>query len=186
MGLWRCKEQHYFVTGNFDILLWSPQSEWSNTTHMCNLLLGNTRKLKNWFKKSNDKALAWKRSFNCLESAEKVLFVYLWLYRLVLCFVTLTVFLAMPSYEVRSVNASNWYGYKALTTGRDVVFAFDRCERERRNRGLPVAALASIQITNKPGKTPLWFLLNRSEVFMVVKVCKLVLTNTRWRESTAQ
>ena len=56
------------------------------------------------------------------------LFVYLWLYGVVFCFVTVTVFLAMLSYALRSVNALNWKIFIELATVCDVVFASDRCE----------------------------------------------------------
>ena len=84
-------------------------------------LPGNSKHL---FKTSKDKAVPGKRSFKRWVSVEKFLFVYLWLYRLVLCFVT--VFPAKLSYELRSVNDLNMFEliqiFKALTAGCDVGF----------------------------------------------------------------
>ena len=62
-------------------------------------------KSKHFFKKAKDKAVPENRSFKRRVSVEKFLFVYL--YRLVLYFVTATVFLTKLSYEIRSVNTLN-------------------------------------------------------------------------------
>ena len=84
-------------------------------------LPGNSKHL---FKTSKDKAVPGKRGFKRWVSVEKFLFVYLWLNRLVLCFVT--VFPAKLSYELRSVNALNMFEliqiFKAVTAGCDVGF----------------------------------------------------------------
>ena len=97
----------------------------SNAALVCNMSTFNGGKLpgksKYFLKKSKDKAVPGKRRFKRWISVEKFLFVYLWPYRLVLCFVT--VFPAKLSYKLRSVNALNWYRFfKALTTGCDVGF----------------------------------------------------------------
>ena len=85
----------------------------SNTARVRNVNRFNGGKLpgnsKHFFKRSEDKAFPGKRSFKCWVSVEKFLFVSLWLNRLVLCFVT--VFPAKLSYELRSVNALNWYRF---------------------------------------------------------------------------
>ena len=82
------------------------------------------RNSRHFYKKSEDKAVPGKRSFKRWVSLKKFLFVYLWLYRLVLCFVT--VFLAKLSNELRSVDALNMFEliqiFKALTAGCDVGF----------------------------------------------------------------
>ena len=76
---------------------------------------------KHFLKTSKDKAVPGNRNFKRWVSVEEFLFVYLWLYRLVLCFVT--AFAAKLSYELRSVNDLNWYRFfKAMTGGCDVGF----------------------------------------------------------------
>ena len=63
--------------------------------HVCtiwpDLMAANYLEIQNtFFKKQKYKAVSWKRSFKCRVSVERFWFVYLWLYRLVLCFVTIS------------------------------------------------------------------------------------------------
>ena len=85
----------------------------SNALRVRNMSRFNGGKLpgnsKHFFKKSKDKAVPGKRSFKLWVSVEKFLFVYMWLYHLILCFVT--VFLAKVSYELCSIFALNWYRF---------------------------------------------------------------------------
>ena len=97
----------------------------SNAPRVRNMSRFNGGKLpgnsKHFFKKSKDKAVPGKRSFKLWVSVEKFLFVYLSLYRLILCFVT--VFLAKLSYELRfRIRFELIQIFKALTTGCDVGF----------------------------------------------------------------
>ena len=89
----------------------SPQR--SNAARVRNMNTFNGGKLpgnpKHFLKTSKDKAVPGKRSFKRWISLEKFLFVYLWLYRLVLSFVT--VFLAKLCYELCPVNVLNWYRF---------------------------------------------------------------------------
>ena len=85
----------------------------SNAARVRNMNRFNGGKLpgnsKHFFKTSKDKAVPGKASFKRWVSVEKFLFFYLWLYRLVLC--SVTVFPARLFYELRSVNALNWYRF---------------------------------------------------------------------------
>ena len=80
--------------------------ERSNAVRVRNMNRFNGGKLpgnsKHFFKTSKDKEVPGKRSFKRWVSVEKFPFVYLLLYRLVLCFVT--VFPAKLSYELRSAT----------------------------------------------------------------------------------
>ena len=95
------------------IKLLSQPPQRSNAARVRNMSWFNGGKLpgnsKHSFKKSKDKAVPGKRIFKRWVSVEKFVFVYLWLYRLLLCFVT--VFPAKLSYELHSVNALNWYRF---------------------------------------------------------------------------
>ena len=99
------------LLGSFHDLPCIPQR--SNAARVRNMNRFNGGKLpgnsKHFFKTSKDIAVPGKRSFKRWVSVETFLFVYLWLYRLVLCFVT--VFPAKRSYELRSLNALNWYRF---------------------------------------------------------------------------
>ena len=93
------------------------------------LLAANYREIQNTVSKGQNwiKPLLRKEALNVEYLWKSYYFVYLWLYRLVLCFVA--VFLAKLSYELRSVNGLSWYRFSRHWQ-QDVVccFTFDRCE----------------------------------------------------------
>ena len=79
------------------------------------------------FNGGKNEAVPGKRSFKCWVSVETILFVYLGLYCLVLCFIT--VFLAKLSYKFRYVNVLKWHRFsRHWQPDVTQVFAFDCCE----------------------------------------------------------